>query len=451
MNLISLPSVQCKLEMSQRITGMTSFAGLGLVLETMTRLGIIQRMKQIGLKQAGYSDEVSLSAMVMLLVSGGRSLSDWDYLKTESGFARMFGLVPSVDVLERYLERLAVTELTSHVSDSEENQGRAGYTTLLEDLHHDLIRRAWKNLGCPKQLTLDIDTTIIETDKSDALYCYEKVKAYQPMNAYCPELGMVLAQEFRDGNISPQLGYKRLVKRCQDLLPVTWTVRSDSAGYQNDFLDWMLGQKMTYYMTAKQPEVMSGRIFRISEKSWQTIVAGGVKTGQEVALLEHYPSFSSQEELKIRMRERRYLVIRCPLQQLEIETSYRYQVIVTNDLVSDLSNVVKKHRGRCGSVEYLHSQLYQLGMDKLPSGKFEVNAAWFSLGCFAHNLLRFMQRHLLPEELKSCEIQTLRFRFLRAVAIVIRKARGVIMRFCKDSLVHAHYLFGRRRLEALSP
>ena len=438
---------QCKLEMSEKMPAITSFAGLGFLRECLWKLGLIRIMQGFGLKREGYSDEVVLEALILLLASGGRSLSDWEYLKSESGFERLYGRTPSVDTLERYLRRLDVEFLESHAKDSPENQGRCGYTGLLERLHSLLILESYRLAGSPKELTLDIDTNVIETGKDEALYSYEKSKAYQPMKVYCPELRMILAHEFRDGNISPQLGYRRLVERCAKLFPgVVLTVRSDAAGYQNDFLDWLQKSGHPYYITSRQPKAMDDHLARV--RRWEPLVVDTVKTSQEVAELHHCPAFSSQEELHVRMRKRRYIAIRKPILQPDLfdSATHSHQVIVTNNLTDDYATVIKLHRGRCGTVEYAHHQMNQCGMDMLPSGDFGVNAAWYSLGCLTHNILRLMQNHLLPETLRNCEIRTLRFRFIRSAALVIRKARRIILRFCKDHPAYELYRQGKTSL-----
>ena len=49
--------------------------------------------------------------------------------------------------------------------------------------------------------TLDMDATLIATHKRDALFCYKKFKAYQPLNCWWAEQGAMLYSEFRDGNV----------------------------------------------------------------------------------------------------------------------------------------------------------------------------------------------------------------------------------------------------------
>ena len=433
-----------KLEVTKKNSSVTSFGGLPLLRLALRKLGLIEEMKRFLLKEKGFADEVILEALILLLAAGGRSLSDWTYLSQEMGFQRIYGDCPSVDTLERYLQRLEMT-----IPNRTSTYGRVGYTTVLEQLHRILIQKAWALAGSPKKLTLDLDGTLIETHKREALYSYEGTKAYQPMNAYCPELSMVIAHEFRDGNVSPAEGYQRLVERCRKIFPgVHFTVRADAAGYQNDFLEWMTRNKIRYYITARQAG--STDEWLTAERDWKPLVIDTINTGQEIADLSYPISFKNRLQLKWRSRARRYIAIRREKDQPDLFGRYIYQVIVTNALWETMEESLKQHRGRCGSVEYSHDQLKnQLGMGILPSNDFKVNCAWFSLGCLTHNLIRLLQNHTLPQSWKKTEIATLRFRFLRAAAIIIKKARRIILRFCDGHPIYEIYCKARLRLEAL--
>ncbi len=433
-----------KLEMTKKNASVTSFGGLPLLRLALRKLGLVEEMGKFLLKQKGHADEVILEALVLLLAAGGRSLSDWDHLSGEFGFRRIYGICPSVDSLERYLRRLEMT-----VPDRNSSCGQVGYTTCLERLHRMLVQKAWALAGAPRTLTLDLDGTLIETHKREALYSYEGTKAYQPMNVYCPELCMVMAHEFRDGNVSPAEGYQRLVERCRRLLPgVHFTVRADAAGYQNEFLEWMTQNQIRYYITARQAG--STDEWLAAERGWRPLIVDGINTGQEICDLSYPVSFQNRLQLKWRSRARRYIAIRREKDQPDLFGRYIHQVIVTNAVWETLEENIKQHRGRCGSVEYSHGQLKsQLGMEILPSNDFPVNCAWFSLGCLTHNLLRLLQNHVLTKAWRRLEIATLRFRFLRTAALVIKKARQVIVRFCENHPIYEIYCKAKRRLELL--
>lgn len=441
-----------KLEISKNDSGATSFGGLILLRKALKEIGLIDHMKEVFylkgyIELGGYQDHVILEAIILLLASGGTSFSDWEYLTADPGFQKMFGDCMSVDTLERYLKRLVVTEITHDGA-----QGRVAFSTLLEIIHKEMIAKAYALAGSPKKLTIDLDAALFATGKHDALFCYEKMKAYQPFVAYCPELKMVIAHEFRDGNIAPQTGYKRVIQRCVALFPgVTWTVRSDSAGYQVELMDWMENQGIEYYVTADQFELMR-EILR-KQKPWQPYVSNGVTTEQECAEIAYVTTFSSQEELKLRSKFMRFIAVRkLKNGQLEIGADdYVYQVIATNSKERNLNLILKTHWKRCGSVEYAHSQLKSgCGLKNFPSGDFGVNAAWFSLSVLTHNVLKFLQEHVLPGKLQDCEIKTLQFRFIRAAAWIKHKARQTVLRCCKGHPLYEMYRAALAKLDALA-
>jgi hypothetical protein len=414
-----------KLETSEKIPAITSFAGTALLRQAMDKIGLIKEMKKLMIKKAGYGDDVVLEAIILLLAAGGRSFSDWEYLKGELGFEKMFGSCPAVDCLERYLRKLDITE-----PEPADCEGKVGYPLVLERLHKRMIVKAYKLAGKPKKLTLDIDSTLIETSKSEAHYSYDNTKAYHPINVYCPELRMVIVQEFRDGNVPAGHGYKGLIKRCKEILPgAHFTVRSDSAGYQNDQLDWMSRSRIRYYITADQSKSLKASL-SADYNDWKPLIIDGVDTGQEVCELTYHSSAKSVKQQRFRFRTRKYIAIRKAKGQLDLFEGYKYQAIVTNAVWEDEERIVQNHRARCGTVEYANQQIKsQCGMDNLPSNNFSVNAAWYSLGCLTHNILRFIQEHLLPEKWKRFEIKTLRFILIRLAAVVIQKSRQVILRF----------------------
>ena len=45
--------------------------------------------------------------------------------------------------------------------------------------------------------TLDVDATLVETCKSEAMYCYNKYPAYQPLTTYWYEADLIVHSEGR--------------------------------------------------------------------------------------------------------------------------------------------------------------------------------------------------------------------------------------------------------------
>ena len=65
------------------------------------------------------------------------------------------------------------------------------------DLVATMGQRCWEQ----KIATVDQDTTIIESRKREALATYEGEGGYQPMLTVWAEMNLVLADQFRDGNV----------------------------------------------------------------------------------------------------------------------------------------------------------------------------------------------------------------------------------------------------------
>jgi len=89
--------------------------------------------------------------------------------------------------------------------------------------------------------TLDMDATLLETDKTDALWCYKGYRAYQPFNTWWAEQGLVLHTEFRDGNVPAGFEQKRVLEEVIECLPKgvkKVRMRSDTAGYQHKLMKY---------------------------------------------------------------------------------------------------------------------------------------------------------------------------------------------------------------------
>ena len=144
--------------------------------------------------------------------------------------------VPSPSAVFRYLA--AFHEDCAHI------EGKAVIPPLtellyaLERINADLVASIQKTNPLDTA-TLDMDATLIGTQKKEALLSYQGYKAYQPLNTYWAEQGLVLHTEFRDGNVPAGHEQLRVFVHALSLLPEgikTVRLRSDTAGYQHDLL-----------------------------------------------------------------------------------------------------------------------------------------------------------------------------------------------------------------------
>ncbi len=106
---------------------------------------------------------------------------------------------------------------------AEREYGTSYFSELSETFHP--LRVVWQRLVDDlissldiRHVTIDIDATIIASGKGSCLRTYRAAtgevpfeRGYQPMMAYCPELGMIVHQEFRDGNVGAKTDVVRFV------------------------------------------------------------------------------------------------------------------------------------------------------------------------------------------------------------------------------------------------
>jgi len=90
-----------------------------------------------------------------------------------------------------------------------------------------------------KTATMDMDATLVETRKHEALFSYKGSKAYQSLNTWWSEQEMTTHTEFRDGNVPAGYEQLRILRKALRNLPdgiETVRLRSDTAGYQHNLL-----------------------------------------------------------------------------------------------------------------------------------------------------------------------------------------------------------------------
>jgi hypothetical protein len=306
-----------------------------------------------------------------------------------------------------------------------------------------------------KTATLDMDATLVETFKKAALYCYKKFKAYQPLNVYWAEQGLVLFSEFRDGNVPADYDLLRPFKQSLELLAEGVKkvyLRSDTAGYVVELLRYCAEGKnerfgvIEFAVGADVTEAYKVAVREVNESDWRPLlrkVKGTlVRTGQEYAEVCFVPNWvAAKKDGPVY----RYLAIREPLEQQTLPgmegqltlpfptmdwrgVKYKVTGIVTNrDLPAD--ELIWWYRERCGKSEEAHSIMKgDLAGGKLPSGLFGANAAWWQIMILAFNLNSAMKRLVLGGSWVNRRLKAVRFRLINLPGRIHRRGRQLFVR-----------------------
>ena len=293
--------------------------------------------------------------------------------------------------------------------------------------------------------TIDADATIIESHKREALWHYQEGRGYQPHLAYWVERDLIVADQFRDGNVPAGLDPLSLAKAAFAVAPETVTqfaYRADSASYQHELLNWLRGENkwdcprrpVTFAISADVTPQLKAVIAGVEGSEWKALRNrdGSLPRDEEVARewaeIVYVPEAAG---VKKDSRPDRYIALRVTRKQqtlFEDGNAVRYYAIVTNHEGSG-EEVIHWHREKAGTVEYAHDVTKnELGAGVLPCGRFGANAAWYRLSLLAYNLLSAFKRIGLPEKLHKARPKKLRFRLLCLGAKIALHARRLALR-----------------------
>jgi hypothetical protein len=290
-----------------------------------------------------------------------------------------------------------------------------------------------------KIATVDVDATVIHSDKRAAKRTYDGNRGYQPVLALWAEQDVIIADEFRDGNVPAGSGNRRVVEKALAALPGgigKVYLRGDSALYEHELMRWLDEQAIGYAISADMTPPLAECIAALPEEHWK---ADQHETDaiREWAEVNYLPSDGIWK--KDAVSPRRYLAIRIRPRQGELlrdGNRVRHFCIVTNrsdpEGASGL-DLIRWHRQKAGTIEHAHDVLMnELAGAALPSQKFGANAAWLRLNAILYNLLSAYKRVGLPEELHSARPKRLRFLLLNTVGKVVRHARETLLRCTKE-------------------
>ena len=223
-------------EQERNSTGMTALSGLMTYLELMQAAGLrssVERHVRLRETGQGWTDSQIVISLILLNLAGGESVMDLDVLDKDTGLCRVLGevetfgmtrrerraldnrwrverrrSVPSESAVFRYLERF-------HDADEEaKREAHKAYIPSPNEALEGLGKVNAELVGFVQsrsphtEATLDMDATLVETRKQEALHSYKGYRAYQPLTTYWAEAELIVHSEFRDGNVPA--GYQQL-------------------------------------------------------------------------------------------------------------------------------------------------------------------------------------------------------------------------------------------------
>jgi len=404
--------------------GLVSHAGSALLAGLADRTGLARALS-IGLggvrRRRGRHDPGQVICdLAVMLADGGDCLADLGAMRDQ---APLFGQVASASTAFRLVDAIA--------SDP-------GGLERLRAAHARARSRAWKLIGAPSELTIDLDATLItaHSDKEGAAGNFKGGYGFHPMLAYGDETGEALAGELRPGNAGSNTAADQIAVAEQALQQIPQghieaievLLRVDSAGATHELLDWAREGRMRYSVGYDLTDQVRAAILKTPASAWvaaldqdETERANGQLAEITAQLdLSGWPAGSRV----IVRRERPH-----PGAQLSFTDvdGYRFQAILTDQPGSEIAVLERRHRARARVEDHIRNDK-DTGLRNMPFRDYEHNRVWLALVLIAHDLIAWTQRLLLTGELAKAEPKRLRYRLLHVAARLAFHARTATLR-----------------------
>lgn len=355
---------------------------------------------------AGYAASQHALSVIVMLHAGGRSLEDLRVLRTEAGLLALLKLdaVPSSDALGDWLRRMG------------EGAGLAG----LADVQRQVLRQALAEGHCTAH-TLDIDATQIVAEKQTARWTYKGEQGYMPMVGHLAETGLVVGDEFREGNAAPAARNLEFIQTCEAQLPRGHrisAIRADSAAYQAEILNACEAKGQRFAIGAGRDAAVNAAIAAIPEADWTPWRDG------EIAETLHCMNRTAYAF--------RLIVVRRGNQGELFEAGdscpYRYTVVASNRNESAAATMAWYGQRGEASENRIKELKIGFGQERMPCGQFEANAVFFRLGVLAYNLFKDFTQSTLDTAWHRHQVQTLRWRVYQTAGKIVRHAGQQILK-----------------------
>jgi hypothetical protein len=429
----------------------SAHAGLLAVSRALRSLGLpalVEANLKLKRRRRGLSEAQYVEAAVLLNALGGDSYEDIELIERDECVSKGLGYrAPKATALRQFVEAFHDPGMEARP------QGQLAFIPdpgqRLEDLarvNHGLIGRVaarYEAEGRPlRSATVDLDATIVECHKREAYWTYEGTRGYQPLVASWAEADLVLAEEFRDGNVPAGMQPLRVTQEAFEALPTGIQrrgFRGDSACYEQKLMEWLdaverqqePGGAIEFAISVDMSRELLAEIRALRPGAWKLLNVETNNVRRECAEVAFVPS--RRYEAK-HSRPLRYLAIRLVKPQGELFDDgqrYRHFAIVTNRREAAAEAVIEWHRGKAGTVEHVHDEMKNgLAPQHLPSGKFGANAAWWRLAAISYNVFSAIRALSLEEPLRRAKIRTLRLHLIDLSGRMNRNGCRRTLRFC---------------------
>jgi len=430
----------------------TALGGVPLLVRAIRSLdvpGSVKRNLHLKKRERGYDEATYVEGFLVLNAVGGECLDDFDRLREDPGLREMLGYeVPGAEAARKFLYQFHDEEKIEQAQ-QELAAGQVSYIPAesaalraLAQVNQDLVQELGRRCPDQKMATIDVDTTIIESWKREAKPTYSGSTGYQPMLALWAEMNVVLADQFRDGNVPAIQDPLSVARRAFAALPETVEkryFRGDAACYESELLSWLRNEQreegpagfIGFAVSVPMMKPLKDEILALEAQAWQRY-REEPEAELHCANVPYYPEERPENEYREPLR---YVAIRVRRRQGELfgdGTEAKYFAVATNLWDWAPPKLLAWHREKAGSIEAAHDVIKnELAGGVMPCGRFGSNAAWLRFSVLTFNVLTALKRLALPAELLAARPKRLRFLIFHTPGKLVHHARRTLLRLVR--------------------
>jgi DDE family transposase len=401
-------------------------------------------------RQRGLTEGQLLETLVLLQTAGGDCPEDIKILTGDPCLERGLGFaLPKVTALRSFLDRFHDESLAALRPPRQEQKSFIVPSSQpvqgLQEVQAGVVGRIAKLYAQEGQklsiATVDQDATIIESHKQAAWSHYEGGRGYQPMVAVWAEADLVLADEFRDGNVPARQAPLTCAQLAFGALPQTIQeryFRGDSACHENELIGWLKhpdrtqepGGRIGFAVSAMMSGPLSAALGKIANQQWKTFDKEADGTLRQWAEVDFVPGEAGEKKDSQPLR---YVGLRLLKAQglLFADGSDRHHHAVLSNLNWNGAQLLNWHREKAGTVEHVHDEVKNaLGGGHMPSQHFATNAAWFKVALLAYNLASAIKGLCFSPEERTARFKKYRLLLVHLAGRMSRFQCKLRLRFC---------------------
>ncbi|MDP3000190.1 MAG: hypothetical protein Q8N47_22085 [Bryobacterales bacterium] len=368
---------------------LTALGGVPLLVQTFRSLGLPATLREhvrIKQRERGHDEATMVESFVVLNALGGECRDDFERLREDPGLSELIGHeVPSPAVARKFLNWFHEEEKIE-----EAKQRR--------------------------------------TEDQIAYIPEENEPPGRPLGR--AEMNVVLADEFRDGNVCARMAPLTVAKKAFAALPETVTTyyyRGDSACHESGLINWPRKERreegpqgfIGFAISARMSEALHKAIGKVPEEAWVPYGKPHAVEIRECAEVSFVPGEKSGHK---DTQPLRYIAIRIRQRQ-ESQFSdgggVKHFAVVSDIREWKAGRLIEWHREKAGTIEGVHDVLKnELGAGVMPSKYFGANAAWLRMAAIAHDVM-------------TARPKRLRFLIFNTPGRLVHHARRIVLRLAE--------------------